>query len=157
MGAVKDLVDLITQLSNSIEDRKFAAELREIQGMIGGIQSEHAALHEHRIKLMTENAELKQQMAELQQQLLDFKNQESVPNNKLPEEAQSILLFLARNKDVTAIQIAHNISLDPTRVEYWVDEFAEKEMACPCYIIEEPTTYSIGQKGRAYLIANKLI
>ena len=51
MGAVKDLVDLVTQLSNSIEDRKFAAELREIQSMIGGIQSEHAAMHEQRIEV----------------------------------------------------------------------------------------------------------
>jgi len=46
MGAIKDLVDLVTQLNNSVEDRKFALELREIQKMIGGLQSEHADIHE---------------------------------------------------------------------------------------------------------------
>ena len=51
MGALKDLVDLVTQLAGSVQDRKFAAELRDIQSMIGHIQSEHAELHEQRIWL----------------------------------------------------------------------------------------------------------
>ena len=57
MGTIKDLVDLVNQLSSSEQDRKFAAELRQIQSMIGAIQSEHAAIHEQRIELMTQNAD----------------------------------------------------------------------------------------------------
>jgi hypothetical protein len=44
-----------SQLTDSVKDRKFASELRNIQSMIGSIQSEHAQMHEQRIKLMTEN------------------------------------------------------------------------------------------------------
>lgn len=157
MGAVKDLVDLVTQLSNSIEDRKFAAELREIQSMIGGIQSEHAALHEQRIALMTENAELKQKIAELQQEMLDLKNPTLTPDKSLPEEAQKILLLLTKYKGIAADQVAHNVSIDLTRAEYWLGELSEKKLVYASYSIMAPTTYSIGQKGREFLISNNLI
>jgi septal ring factor EnvC (AmiA/AmiB activator) len=70
VGAVKDLVDLVTQLSNSIQDRKFAAELRQIQIMIGSILSELAEIHEQRIALPTENAKLKHKIATLNQKIL---------------------------------------------------------------------------------------
>jgi hypothetical protein len=73
MGAIKDLVGLVTQLTDSVKDRKFASELRNIQSMIGSIQSEHAQMHEQRIKLMTENAELKQKIISLEQEILDIK------------------------------------------------------------------------------------
>ena len=114
MGAVKDLVDLITQLSNSIEDRKFAAELRDIQGMIGGIQSEHAAMHEQRIELMTNNAELKQIIASLKGDIVNL--QQEISNlkdptqkkqlQKLSEEAETVLMFFTKYTGVTPNQIA---------------------------------------------------
>jgi len=157
MGAVKDLVDLVTQLSNNIDDRKFAAELREIQSMIGGIQSEHAALHEQRIALMTENAELKQKIAGLQQQILDLKNPLRLPDKALPEEAQKILLLLTKYKGITADQVAHNVSSDLTRTEYWLGELSEKDLVYASYSMMAPTKYSIGQKGREFLISNNLI
>jgi hypothetical protein len=53
MGAIKDLVDLVAQLNERVEDRKIASELRDVQNMIGAIQSEHAEIHEQRIKLLT--------------------------------------------------------------------------------------------------------
>ncbi|PKN21885.1 MAG: hypothetical protein CVU68_06125 [Deltaproteobacteria bacterium HGW-Deltaproteobacteria-3] len=100
MGAIKDLVDLVTQLSNSVEDRKFAGELRQIQGMIGGIQSEHAAMHEQRINLMTENDNLKRENTSLKQKISELQKQ--IANNQSPspqlpekfhEEAEKVLIF----------------------------------------------------------------
>ncbi len=61
MVTIKDLVDLITQLTKSVKDRQFASELRQIQLMISGIQSEHATLHEQNVKLISDNAKLKAQ------------------------------------------------------------------------------------------------
>ncbi len=69
MGAIKDIVDLTTKLVDSVKDRKFAAELRELQRMIGGFQSEQAELHESRIALLSENAELKTKVSALQDSL----------------------------------------------------------------------------------------
>jgi len=45
MGAIKDIIDLCTQLSNSLQDRQIAAELNQIQSLILQLQSEHAELH----------------------------------------------------------------------------------------------------------------
>ena len=164
MGAVKDLVDLVTQLSESIEDRKFAAELREIQRMIGGIQSEHAELHEKRIELMTENAELKQiigalkeEIAELKQEIVNVKISSSKQVDELHEEAQKILLVLTKQKRVNANQIAHMISLDLTRTEYWLNILCRKKMLYNSITLNSPTTFSLAQAGREYLILKELI
>lgn len=59
MGAIKDLIDLITQLSNSVKDRNIATELNNIQSLISKIQSEHAGLYETNIKLRDEISSLK--------------------------------------------------------------------------------------------------
>ena len=164
MGAIKDLVDLVTQFSNSVEDRKFAAELRQIQSMIGGIQSEHAAMHEQRIGLMTENADLKevnislkQQIASLQQEIINLKNQKFTPVNKLSEEAEKVLIFFTKYTDITADQIAHSISLDLTRTEHWLDILQDSEMIDASYSMMDPTTYTIASKGRKYLVENNII
>lgn len=164
MGTIKDLVDLVTQLSSSVEDRKFAAELRQIQGMIGGIQSEHAAIHEKRIELMTENASLRQTISsleqkifELQREITNIKNKPTDKIDKLPEEAEKILLYLTRHEDVSSGQIAHGISLDLVRTEYWLGELSDKEFVYSSLIMEEETTYFLAQKGRGYLINGNLI
>ena len=75
MGAIKDLVDLVTRLSESVQDRKFAGELRQIQGMIGGILSEHAELHESRIALMTDNEKLKKQIPALEARIAQLQKE----------------------------------------------------------------------------------
>jgi septal ring factor EnvC (AmiA/AmiB activator) len=164
MGAIKDLVDLVTQLSNSVEDRKFASELRQIQGMIGGIQSEHAAMHEQRIELMTENASLKQtissleqKLVELQREITNLKNTPTDKNNKLSEEAEKILLYLAKQEDVSSGQIAHSISLDLVRTEYWLGELSDKEFIYSPIIMGEEPSYFLAQGGRGYLIKSNLI
>ena len=51
MGAIKDLIDLITQLANSKEGRKLASELLKIQQLVLALQSEQASLHETNIEL----------------------------------------------------------------------------------------------------------
>ena len=80
MGALKDIIDLVTQLSTSVTDRKFAAELRDIQSMIRAHQSAHVTLHEQRISLLTENAKIKninatqlQEINSLKQEIFDLK------------------------------------------------------------------------------------
>jgi predicted nuclease with TOPRIM domain len=109
MGAIKDLVGLVTQLTDSVKDRKFASELRNIQSMIGSIQSEHAQMHEQRIKLMTENAELKQKIISLEQEILDIKQGITASNNqsisKTTNEEEKILLLLSETEtDKTSAQ-----------------------------------------------------
>ena len=65
MGNIKDLVDLATQLANSVKDRKMAGELNSIQALALQLQAEQSTLHEKNVELREENFALKQQNQEL--------------------------------------------------------------------------------------------
>ncbi len=164
MGTVKGLVDLVTQLIGSVQDRKFAAELREIQGMIGAIQSEHAELHEQRIALMTENAELKNTIVILKEEIAALKAQKELSSSpgvdvskKLSAEAESILLFLTKHTEAFAEQISSGISLELVKTEYWIEVLSEKDMITFSIAMNQPSYYYLAQGGREYLIRNQLI
>ncbi|MCK5100049.1 MAG: hypothetical protein KAR45_18205 [Desulfobacteraceae bacterium] len=51
MGTIKDIVDLSTQLANSVSDRKIAADINQIQSLTLQLQSEQADLHEKNMQL----------------------------------------------------------------------------------------------------------
>jgi chromosome segregation ATPase len=162
MGAIKDLVDLVTQLNNSVDDRKFAGELREIQGMIGNIQSEHADSHEKRIELMTENSELKQVIVSLKEEITTLKQQKEMashPKNSksITTEEENILLLLTKAKEATAHQIANQLSYDLTKTEYWLERLCDNEMIYFPLIMNQTTSYLLNQGGREYLVENNLI
>ena len=66
MGTIKDLVDLVTQLSNNVKDRKTASELREIQTLALKIQSEQVSLHEANMELREERQALRDKIRSLE-------------------------------------------------------------------------------------------
>ena len=72
MGAIKDIIDLVTQLANSVEGRKLANELNHIQTLILSIQSEHAELHEKNIHLREEGLDFKGRILELEGQIREL-------------------------------------------------------------------------------------
>jgi hypothetical protein len=69
MGTIKDLVDLVTQLTNSVNDRKIASELREIQSLALTLQSEQASLHETNMALREERQDLRDNIRDLERQI----------------------------------------------------------------------------------------
>lgn len=74
MGTIKDLVDLTTQLANSVQDRKIASELNAIQSLILKLQSEQATLHEANIQLREERFKLKERVQELEAEVQRLKS-----------------------------------------------------------------------------------
>lgn len=86
-------------------------------------------------------------------------NKISTPQSvdKLPEEAEKVLMFFTKHTEVTASQIAHGISLDLTRTEHWLDTLDEAEMIYASYSMMSDTTYSIAPGGRKYLVNNNMI
>ena len=62
MGSIKDIVDLITQLRNSINDRKITSELLQIQQYVDDIHSECLQAKEraldYKIELSSEKEKL---------------------------------------------------------------------------------------------------
>ena len=69
MGVIKDVTDLAIQLAERVENRNFAADLRQIQSMIGEIAAENAGFHERNIELMEENARLRRTIVSLKEQV----------------------------------------------------------------------------------------
>jgi cell division septum initiation protein DivIVA len=69
MGTIKDLSDLITNLSCDITEKRFADELRKIKTLMTEIQAYQTDLVEKRIKLMRENEDLKNKIDDLNQEI----------------------------------------------------------------------------------------
>ena len=70
MGTIKDVVDLTTQLANSIQDRKVAPEILKIQTLILSVQKEDATP-------VSENFDLKKKIFELEKENLNFQKKHS--------------------------------------------------------------------------------
>jgi len=68
MGTLKDVVDLTTQLANSVSDRKIGDELNKIQRLTLSLQSEQNDLHETNIHLREKNLELREAITQLKSQ-----------------------------------------------------------------------------------------
>jgi len=159
MGAVKDLVDLVAKLNDSVQDRKFAAELREIQRMIGSIQSEHAALHEQRISLMTKNSELKQQIASLHRQLAELKQKPAQASSELSSETEALLkVFFDEARELDVDFLSSALSLEPSVAEYHMDILQKNKMISQTREktqvmgITSQAGFSIMPKGREYIM-----
>ena len=163
MGVIKDLVDLTNQLNSSVEDRKFAGELRQVQSMIGAIQAEHAEIHEQRINLMTENAELKQTISALKEEVLALKKQKEVvvekPRNKdgISEDEEKILVYLTQTQEASPNQIANSLSQNLVKTEYWISRLCDLDMINFSLAMNGPILYYLVQGGRAYLVENDLV
>lgn len=72
MGTLKDVVDLTTQLANSVSDRKISAELNKIQQLTLQLQSEQIGLHESNIELREQNLKLREEISELKKKADEF-------------------------------------------------------------------------------------
>jgi len=75
MGTAKDIIDLVTQLSNNIQDRKVASELFNIISIANQIQSDMFALQKENLDLKKENQEI--------QKRLDDKNLKTIFHENL--------------------------------------------------------------------------
>jgi hypothetical protein len=62
MGTAKDIIDLVTQLSDSIQDRKVAAELFKIIALANQLQVDNFNLQKEIMELKKENQEIQQKL-----------------------------------------------------------------------------------------------
>jgi hypothetical protein len=67
MGTIKDVVDLTTQLANSVQDRKVSTEIFKIQSLILSVQKEDTAL-------ASENLDLQKKIFELEKEIFNLQN-----------------------------------------------------------------------------------
>jgi predicted transcriptional regulator len=162
MGAIKDLVDLVTKLSDSVQDRKFAAELREIQRMIGGILSEHAELHESRIALMTENEKLKKEIPALQARIAKLEQENlkllDPPHTEPPTEQDIELMRKLTNPNakIPASSLSKSLNLSLPLLDYKADLMRSAGFIYVHHGDYE-LKYSLTKKGQKFLFDKGLL
>lgn len=162
MGAIKDLVDLVGRLTDSVKDRKFAAELREIQRMIGGILSEHAELHESRIALMTENEKLKKKIPSFEARIAELEKENMTlldpPHTDPPTDEQiSILRQLTHPyQRVYATALSKTLSIPLPMLDYQAD-LLRKAGYVYVYMSDGVHQFSLTPKGRTFLFERKML
>ena len=118
---------------------------------------ENAKLKKTLASLREEIASLKEKIVTLQQEVKASKRQTITQPKKLPGEAQKILMFLSEHREATSKQVAHIVSLDYKRTDYWLKGLVKDRMVHAVISIGKPTKYSIGQNGTEYLMSNNMI
>jgi hypothetical protein len=86
MGTIKDAVDLVIALADRVKDRKLAGEIREVQRMLGSLQSEQAQLHESRMALMTQCSDLKKETEFLKSLIKQLEEENAKLKNPPPKK-----------------------------------------------------------------------
>ncbi len=158
MGTIKDVTDLVNQLLQKAEDRKFAGELREIQRMIGFIQSDHARLHEQNIALMSENAGLKEKVTTLEL-ALSRRNQPASDSESRHEIEHRILVLLAKEqRPMTPIEISQALSISRIQAQHYTHALEEAEFLHSPITLDQnhEFEYSLKPKAREYLVNRNL-
>jgi peptidoglycan hydrolase CwlO-like protein len=84
VGAIKDVIDLLTQLANKVQDRKLSAEISSIQKLTLELQSEHAELHEANIELREERLGLRERIQALEAQIAELSSASSSVPSEVP-------------------------------------------------------------------------
>ena len=162
MGAIKDLVDLVTKLSDSVQDRKFAAELREIQRMVGSLMSEQAELHESRIELMTDNEKLKKKIPTLEARISDLEQENlkllDPPHTEPPSEQDIALMrqLVNPNSKVLASGLSKTLNLSSALLDYKADLLRSAGFIL-VHMGGYEKSYSLSKKGQKFLFEKGLL
>lgn len=125
MGTIVDLTNLVTKLVGSVQDRKFASELREVQRMISSLQSDQASLHEKNMLLSSENAELKQTIASLGLKLQQPQESIAEKGEALSETHKKILALIANETEVTRNDAFQRFGLSKAQGDYHFDKLLQ--------------------------------
>ena len=166
MGTLKDVVDLTKELIERTENRAFAADLLEIQSMIGEIQSEQARIQEQNIQLMEENVELKQTIDSLKEKVETLEQQidsphatNSTPIEPLSDQEKQILKYLVEAESEMAElgDISRALSLNQAKTTYWLDKLTDRKMPSLALSLGGPSMFYLSRGGRDYLMENDLL
>lgn len=156
MGTIVDLTNLVTRLIDSVQDRKFAGELREIQRMISNLQSEQAVLHERNISLMRENEDLRKSILSLQ--MKEAQPQQPIRNDKLDETSTKILIAIANERKLTRDMVYYRFGLSKAKGDYYFDGLLELKFIHMTHgQMGVGMFYSTTAAGRKYLAENNLL
>jgi hypothetical protein len=147
------LVDLIEKLINE----RGSAEIMEKRLVL--FKEQAAAVDERNMKLESENAELKHTLItvtkerdELLANLRQF-----TKSDELDQTEKDLLKALTTISEVNAQTLANRVGTDLVRAEYYLQKLEQEEYIYGQHFVGGASLYSLGQRGREFLIKNRLI
>ena len=166
MGAIKDVVDLATKLAESIQDRKFAADLFKIIQLISTIQSDQASLTENNVQLMSDKttlqntiSALESNIARLNQQISELQNPSNDNSFGISDLTKNILLYSSKiDNGVSTHMVQHNFSISNAKAKLEINELRNAKLIKHGAITRmQDTRYIPTYEGLQLLNVNKLI
>jgi hypothetical protein len=170
---------LITGLVEKIQDRKLAAEMREISVLVSKLQSEHFDLQNSALEMRSETMELKHKLAALQKQATDAEEKFAkataenellrtkvteldalVPkaSNQMDRTKEQLLLLLWKNSDWhREDQIAQTLGHELEKVKFLLLDLHNDKSTLYRVAFGRAREWKIGQAGRGYLIRRGLV
>lgn len=172
MSAIKDIVELATKLSESIQDRRFADDLFKIIRLIGAVQFDQVTLAEKNIQLMNDKSALQETVAtlesnvtKLKQHISELQNPTPTIHPELEPDTQNILKrFFDVGHKLSVDEIATPLAIDINTTQYHLDILSNKNFiqssarsssTIPIQLKAHsrvPITLEITPEGRKYVI-----
>jgi predicted HTH transcriptional regulator len=124
------------------------------------VAKESLALVEDRfIKIEEENKELKRRIAMLEAENKALYARVPVPQQPHePEEIEiKIMTFLSKTEQGTIRDVAKILQISETKADYHLSQMEEAELLHGSYSYIDETTFSLAQKGRAFLVKKGLV
>lgn len=126
----------------------------ELERKLAGSEAENRRLQDEGKRLVEENQRLNAEVQRLGSEL----PRRQVSTEILDNEKKRILIMVARHADpVSAREVAGLLSLNVLEVEQALSELERDKYIHDHLYMGKPPDYSLAEKGRRYLIENKLL
>ena len=157
---------LSEQIQKLINEHGSATILRDHLAMF---KDQVVLLEKKNADLTSENAILKSKIQVLERKQQDLveenetfrreiqRHDQSAQCNPLDEIKEKILLLLSEHQELSTKSMAKKLSMKLQEIEFHLQELLKVEMVHDSPGIGSPTTWSLEQEGRRYLIEHKLI
>jgi chromosome segregation ATPase len=153
---------LLDGIEKLINEHGSAKILKERIGLANdkysALESKYAEAEQKIKSLESESQKLKQDNDNLNSEIETLRSQLSERrDNRLKEQEEEILIFVASNPNCTDNQIATNTGMGVEVAAFYIQEMEDKNLIYGSYAFNSDPRYSLDQGGRGYLIKRGLI
>ena len=162
MGDIKDIVDLISELSNRVENRHTQQDLRDILKQVMDLQKEWAELADQNRELRHERDKLTDELEQLRTSNQESKKEDVYKLTPPPEILQemygvvgedwnALVEFAHHPNGVTGNDLAYQLDCSEVKARYFIDELVEKDLVSISKKVEDIVFYALTAEGRRLL------
>ncbi len=157
-ATVVALHGLATKLVESVQDRKAAADAKEILKLVNSLNGEHFELQRQILKVEEENSKLKQRLVTLENQQVGNKPEEEDEVVALDDVSIRLMQRLANPR--YSVQLPHDLAshlgVSVTRARHYADGLVSGGYLYNHRFGNGAVKYQLSEKARAFLVKHNL-